>query len=77
MEETVYFCQPMDFTANDISYEETGYFSKLILDYLHEAPSIRSFYKYPVSIEGIRLAAAARMKFKTDRIKLVNDFATR
>jgi bacillithiol biosynthesis cysteine-adding enzyme BshC len=60
----------MDFTATNLSYNETGYISDIISDYLAHAESLRSYYQHPVSIQGIRSAISARRKFPTDRQSL-------
>src|ERR1700688_3866124 len=38
--------------ASCISYKETGYFSQTVIDYLEDAPALRSFYKYRPDING-------------------------
>lgn len=61
----------MDSTSSFLSYRETGYFSKIILDYIQQEPPTQSFYKHPVSIEGVHASIAERKKFATDRKLLV------
>ena len=55
----------------DVSYESTGFFSKLVADYLSGNENLREFYKHPVSIEGIRASIQERKAFKTNRKLLV------
>lgn len=61
----------MDCTATNLSYGETGYFSKIVLDYLTRSENLQPFYKHPVSPEGIEAAIAARQQFPVDRSLLV------
>ncbi len=61
----------MHFTAQRLSYKETGYFSRLITDYLDEAPALKPFYSWPVSEKGFASALDARQNFPTDRKTLV------
>ncbi|MBY0536423.1 MAG: bacillithiol biosynthesis cysteine-adding enzyme BshC [Chitinophagaceae bacterium] len=46
--------------ATLLRYQETGYFSKLITDYLSEMDSVKPFYRYAVNWSGIEQAMAAR-----------------
>src|SRR5450432_4221270 len=61
----------MNFTPNSIPYQQTGYFSRLILDYLNEEPFLKSFYEHPVSMEGIDAAINNRSEIKTNRKLLI------
>jgi bacillithiol synthase len=61
----------MEFTATSLSYSQTGYFSKIITDYLNQAESLRPFFSYSVSKAGLEQAIVARKQFKTDRNLLV------
>lgn len=63
----------MKFTATRFPYQQTGYFSKIITDYLDQADSLRPFYKHPVSLEGIQSAIQDRQQFHTDRKLLVEE----
>jgi uncharacterized protein YllA (UPF0747 family) len=56
-----------------IGYESTGYFSKLMIDYLNEDERLKPFYKHPVSIEGIKAAVDARKQAETPRKLLVQE----
>ncbi|QJD94615.1 bacillithiol biosynthesis cysteine-adding enzyme BshC [Mucilaginibacter robiniae] len=38
--------------ANCIDYQETGYFSKTVTDYLNDVPELRSFYSYRPDLKG-------------------------
>jgi bacillithiol biosynthesis cysteine-adding enzyme BshC len=63
----------MDCTSTKLSIGQTGYFSKIILDYLNQSPSLQPFYKHPVSMEGIKAAIAARQLGQPDRSLLVKE----
>lgn len=55
-----------------LSYEETSYFSKMVIDYLHESPQLKQFYNHPLSLEGIKHSIQKRQTFPTNR-KLLAD----
>ena len=59
-------------TTKSISYSSTGFFSKLVSDYIAGDEKLKPFYKYPVSIEGIKASIQSRDTFNTDRQLLVN-----
>lgn len=61
----------MTFTAYRLPYEQTGYFSRLITDYLQGSDFLEYFYAHPVSDAGIEAAIHARELFPTDRNTLV------
>src|SRR5450432_70763 len=61
----------MNFTARTIPYQQTGFFSRAITDYLSGNEFLRSFYEHPVSYDGIEAAIHHREKFPTDRNLLV------
>lgn len=46
-----------------LSYEETGYFSKLVNDYLHNAPQLQPFYNLTATIKGIESSINQRENF--------------
>ena len=50
-----------------VSYRETGFFSKIVEDYLSGAETLRPFYQHPVTLEGIKAAIRARQKFFNQR----------
>ena len=62
----------MDFKTELISYSKTGYFSKIITDYLSQNNSLKDFYQHPFNIEGLKLSIAERKKISTNR-KLLFD----
>ncbi len=63
----------METNCEYIPYEQTGFFPKIILDYLQGDEKLQPFYKYPVSIDGIKCSNEARKKFNTPRNLLVQE----
>ncbi len=63
----------MDCTSTKTAYGQTGFFSKIILDYLEEKKELQPFYTHPVSVEGIKAAISDRKKYPTDRKLLVDE----
>jgi len=61
----------MNFTSTQTAYSKTGFFSKMLLDYLEQAKQLQLFYTHPVSVEGIGAAMENRKQFPTDRKLLV------
>ncbi len=53
----------MEAACSYISYEQTGYFSKIVIDYLQQNEWLKQFYQHPPDIEGIKEAVANRKKF--------------
>ena len=63
----------MNFTATYLSYEETGSFSKTIIDYIAGNEKLATFSAHPVTIKGIKDAISARKDFPTQRKLLVEN----
>jgi len=63
----------MDCTATSLSYRQTNYFSKIVLDYIEEPAKLASFFSYPPSLDGIRKSVEDRKKTKVDRNALVQE----
>jgi bacillithiol synthase len=61
----------MNFSAKAIPYQQTGYFSRVITDYLSGNGFLQQFYEHPVSFAGLEAAMHQRENFATDRILLV------
>jgi bacillithiol synthase len=61
----------MNSTAKTVSYQQTGYFSRIITDYLNGNDLLKSFYEHPVMPSGFEAAIRDREKFPTDRGLLV------
>jgi bacillithiol biosynthesis cysteine-adding enzyme BshC len=63
----------MEWKPTHLTYRQTGYFSRLITDYLDQAENLSPFYSYPADAEGLRSALAARKAGKpVDRATLVS-----
>ncbi len=62
----------MNFKATRLPYEQTGYFSRLVTDYLKGSDFLKPFYTHPVSLAGIESAIRERDQFPTDRNTLVS-----
>ena len=63
----------MDCTSTKTTYGQTGFFSKIVLDYLKGEKKLQPFYTYPVSVDGIKAAIAGRKKYPTNRKLLVEE----
>lgn len=63
----------MDFSCKQISYNETGFFSKVVSNYLSGDNFLKKFYSHTPDIEGIKNAIAARKNFATNRKVLVDE----
>jgi bacillithiol synthase len=61
----------MNFISKTLPYQQTGYFSRVITDYLNGNEFLRNFYEHPFSITGIEAAIRDREMFPTDRRLLV------
>ena len=62
----------MNATSTAIAYGETGFYSRMILDYLQGSEGLKPFYSHPVSAEGIKAAIEKRSIYPTDRKLLVD-----
>ena len=63
----------MDCNSTNLSFEQTGYFSKIIIDYLNQSPAIKPFYTHPVTPEGMAAAIQARQLAQPNRNLLVKE----
>ncbi|CAN5145333.1 bacillithiol biosynthesis cysteine-adding enzyme BshC [soil metagenome] len=61
----------MQCSADYIDYKTTGYFSKIVTDYISAEPALLPFYKYSPDIAGIHAAIDYRKNFPVDRQILV------
>lgn len=61
----------MKYTFTRLAYDSTGYFTKIVSDYLKESPSLAPFYKHSPDLAGIRQAIGGRQAFNTPRTLLV------
>ncbi|MEO6733501.1 MAG: bacillithiol biosynthesis cysteine-adding enzyme BshC [Ferruginibacter sp.] len=62
----------MDCISSSLPYGQTGYFSKIVLDYIKQEPAIQPFYQHAATIDGIRAAIASRKQFPGNRNLLVD-----
>lgn len=62
----------MQYHCTRLSYESTGYFSKIVTDYLEQSATLRPFYVHPPTMEGVQNAIEARRAFDTPRKVLVD-----
>jgi uncharacterized protein YllA (UPF0747 family) len=61
----------MNFSDRYLTYESTGYFSKIVIDYINRSAKLQPFYYHPVSNEAIQTAIENRKQFSTNRKLLV------
>ena len=62
----------MEWKSTHLPYRQTGYFSRLITDYLDQAPDLSPFYSHPANPAGMKSALATRKTAKpVDRATLV------
>lgn len=50
----------MEVNCSHIAYKETGFFSKIVTDYLAQAPQLQPFYEHEVSLKGILQSIESR-----------------
>ncbi len=62
-----------NFSATNISYSQTGYFSKIVTDYLSQNNFLKNFYQHSTDLEGIKKAILERKNFNTNRKLLVQE----
>jgi bacillithiol synthase len=62
----------LSFKASSVPYEATGYFSKIVLDYIAGEAALKPFYAYEPSVKGIESAIAERT-FDCNRSLLVSE----
>src|SRR5512144_1245476 len=63
----------MDCISTRIPYRQTGCFSKTIVDYIDQVPSLKEFFNYPTTLQGIKKAIEDRKQFNYNREVLVNE----
>jgi bacillithiol biosynthesis cysteine-adding enzyme BshC len=66
----------MNLTADRIPYRQTGFFNKIIVDYLDQLSELKDFYLHPPSLSGIKKAIEERKNFKYNRNVLVQELKT-
>ncbi len=57
----------MDWTSTHLPYRQTGYFSRIITDYLDQAAELSPFYSHAVTEEGLKAAIGARKQSPVNR----------
>jgi len=63
----------MDCTSTRIPYRQTGGFSKTVVDYIDQVPSLKDFFNYPPTLQGIKKAIEDRKQFNYNRKVLVQE----
>ncbi len=63
----------MDCISTRIPYRQTGSFSKTVVDYIDQHASLKEFFNYPPTIQGIKKAIEDRKHFNYDRNVLVEE----
>ncbi|HET9058036.1 MAG TPA: bacillithiol biosynthesis cysteine-adding enzyme BshC [Chitinophagaceae bacterium] len=63
----------MNITSTQLSYAKTGFFSKIVVDYIAGDEKLSSFYYHPVSLKGIQSSIKNRKKYVTNRQLLVDE----
>ncbi len=63
----------METNCTYLSYDQTNYFSNIVVDYINADQKLQPFYKYPVSIEGIKQSIDPRRSFSQQRETLVQE----
>ena len=56
-------------------FSQTGKFTKIVLDYINEAPELKGFYQHRANLEGIKSAIEQRKKYHTNRKLLAGQFS--
>jgi len=62
----------MAFVSTKIPYSQTGFFSKIVTDYLNDETKLQPFYKHQVTVEGLKASIEARKAFASPRAKLAD-----
>lgn len=63
----------MNFTTTQTAYSKTGFFSKMVQDYLGQVKQLEPFYAHPVSLDGIKAAIKDRKNYSTNRALLAEE----
>ena len=63
----------MDCISTRIPYRQTGSFSKTVVDYIDQQASLKEFFNYPPTLQGIKKAIDDRKQFNYDRNVLVQE----
>ena len=57
-------------TKTEIPYKDTGYYSKLICDYLDGKEELKPFYNHPCDIESFNVLIEERKQLAIDILTL-------
>ena len=63
----------MNCIATRTPYRQTGYFNRIVADYIDQHASLKDFFSYPVSVGGIKKAIEDRKDFYYNRAVLVKE----
>ena len=63
----------MNCTSTSLQYNKTGYFSKIVTDYLEQSAELRAFYTHLPNLQGIKDAIESRKNFPHHRSLLVEE----
>lgn len=63
------------FQSEYTPFSQTGKFTKIVLDYINEAPELKGFYQHRTNLEGIKSAIEQRKKYHTNRKLLAGQFS--
>jgi bacillithiol biosynthesis cysteine-adding enzyme BshC len=61
----------MNFSSLKLPYQSTGFYSRLVTDYISQAQLLQPFYAFSPTTEGIKKAITARKNYSTNRKILV------
>ena len=63
----------MDCISTRIPYRQTGCFSKTVVDYIDQSSSLKEFFSYSTTLQGIKKAIEDRKQFNYNREVLVHE----
>ena len=63
----------MDCISTRIPYRQTGYFSKTVVDYIDQVASLKEFFNYSTTLQGVKKAIEDRKQFRYNRDVLVTE----
>lgn len=58
----------METHCSYIPYQQTGFFSKLVTDYLNHSDQLKAFYNFPSTIEGLQSSINQRKNFSHRKV---------
>lgn len=60
----------MLFSAHRIPYQQTNHFSRIVVDYLAQEPSLQSFFSFAPTLQGLQQAVEQKKNHKINRTAL-------